>query len=191
MSLQSCEQDCEKCDAHFATIYNAQALREKTAKLWPELNNAPILPEYINMRRLSRWWYENGILWRVLRYSSVCFVKRGGATCGDCPELEKCQTVGMIISNNPENLKKMKAENWKDTKKLYLIGGTMGVRKTTFCQILKKKMDKAVFLDGDWCWDADPFLVNDETKKIVMENISFLLMVITIMAAKNISIIIP
>lgn len=51
----------------------------------------------------------------------------------------------------------------------------MGVGKTTVCQILKKKMDKAVFLDGDWCWDADPFLVNDETKKMVMENISFLL----------------
>lgn len=60
-------------------------------------------------------------------------------------------------------------------KKLYLVGGTMGVGKTTVCQILKKKMDKAVFLDGDWCWDADPFLVNDETKKMVMENISFLL----------------
>lgn len=60
-------------------------------------------------------------------------------------------------------------------KKLYLVGGTMGVGKTTVCQILKKKMDKAVFLDGDWCWDADPFLVNDDTKKMVMENISFLL----------------
>lgn len=60
-------------------------------------------------------------------------------------------------------------------KKLYLVGGTMGVGKTTVCQILKKKMDKAVFLDGDWCWDADPFLVNDETKKMVMENICFLL----------------
>lgn len=60
-------------------------------------------------------------------------------------------------------------------KTLYLIGGTMGVGKTTVCQILKKKMDKAVFLDGDWCWDADPFLVNDETKKMAMENICFLL----------------
>ncbi len=60
-------------------------------------------------------------------------------------------------------------------KKLYLIGGTMGVGKTTVCQILKKKLDKAVFLDGDWCWDADPFLVNEETKEMVMDNITHLL----------------
>ena len=36
-------------------------------------------------------------------------------------------------------------------KKLYLIGGTMGVGKTTTCQILKRKLDKSVFIDGDWC----------------------------------------
>ena len=60
-------------------------------------------------------------------------------------------------------------------KNLYLIGGTMGVGKTTVCRMLKKKMEKAVFLDGDWCWDADPFVVTDETKKMVMENIAFLL----------------
>ena len=39
-------------------------------------------------------------------------------------------------------------------KTLYLIGGTMGVGKTTVCQLLKKKLPKNVFLDGDWCWDA-------------------------------------
>ena len=43
-----CGLDCEKCDAYLATINDDQALREKTAKLWVELNNAPILPEHIN-----------------------------------------------------------------------------------------------------------------------------------------------
>ncbi len=43
-----CGLDCEKCDAYLATIHDDQALREKTAKLWAELNNAPILPEHIN-----------------------------------------------------------------------------------------------------------------------------------------------
>ncbi|SCH61487.1 Uncharacterised protein [uncultured Clostridium sp.] len=37
-------------------------------------------------------------------------------------------------------------------KKLYLIGGTMGIGKTTTCQVLKTKLDKSVFIDGDWCW---------------------------------------
>ena len=43
-----CGLDCEKCDAYIATINDNQELRKKTAKLWAELNNAPILPEHIN-----------------------------------------------------------------------------------------------------------------------------------------------
>jgi len=60
-------------------------------------------------------------------------------------------------------------------KKLYLIGGTMGVGKTAVCQALKVRLDNSVFLDGDWCWDAHPFQVTEETKKMVLENICFLL----------------
>jgi len=60
-------------------------------------------------------------------------------------------------------------------KKMYLIGGTMGVGKTAVCQELKLKLNNSVFLDGDWCWDANPFQVTEETKKMVMENICFLL----------------
>lgn len=60
-------------------------------------------------------------------------------------------------------------------KRLYLIGGTMGVGKTSVCQLLKSKTHNAVFLDGDWCWDADPFQVTDETKRMVTDNICFLL----------------
>ncbi len=60
-------------------------------------------------------------------------------------------------------------------KTLYLIGGTMGVGKTTICQQLKKDLPNSVFLDGDWCWDADPFQVTEETKEMVMRNICYLL----------------
>ena len=56
-------------------------------------------------------------------------------------------------------------------KNLYLIGGTMGVGKTTACRILKGLLPRAVFLDGDWCWDADPFVVTEETKGMVTDNI--------------------
>jgi len=60
-------------------------------------------------------------------------------------------------------------------KKLYLIGGTMGVGKTTVCRLLKKKCKNSVFLDGDWCWDAEPFQVTNETKRMVVDNICHLL----------------
>ena len=51
----------------------------------------------------------------------------------------------------------------------------MGVGKTTVCQQLKQDLQKSVFLDGDWCWDASPFLVTDETKAMVLDNICYLL----------------
>ena len=60
-------------------------------------------------------------------------------------------------------------------KTLYMIGGTMGVGKTTVCHQLKQDLPNSVFLDGDWCWDASPFQVTDETKAMVTNNICYLL----------------
>jgi len=53
----------------------------------------------------------------------------------------------------------------------YLVGGTMGVGKTTVCKLLADDLPNSVFLDGDWCWDLHPFRVTDETKRMVMDNI--------------------
>ena len=60
-------------------------------------------------------------------------------------------------------------------KNLYLIGGTMGVGKTIVSQQLKKDLPNSVFLDGDWCWDANPFQVTEETKTMVINNICYML----------------
>ena len=60
-------------------------------------------------------------------------------------------------------------------KKLYIIGGTMGVGKTAVSQQLKSDLPNSVFLDGDWCWDANPFHVTNETKVMVIDNICYLL----------------
>ena len=56
-------------------------------------------------------------------------------------------------------------------KRLFIIGGTMGVGKSTVCQELKTMLPNSVFLDGDWCWDSSPFQVTDETKVMVIRNI--------------------
>ncbi len=60
-------------------------------------------------------------------------------------------------------------------KKLYIIGGPMGVGKTTVCKALMQKLDKSVFLDGDWCWNMRPFQVTQETKLMVIDNICHML----------------
>ena len=60
-------------------------------------------------------------------------------------------------------------------KNLIMVGGTMGAGKTTVCSELTKLLPNNVFLDGDWCWKATPFIVNEETKEMVMENITYML----------------
>ena len=60
-------------------------------------------------------------------------------------------------------------------KRLYLIGGPMGVGKSAVCHALMERLSRCLYLDGDWCWDANPFTVTEETKAMVLENIRFLL----------------
>ena len=60
-------------------------------------------------------------------------------------------------------------------KTLYLIGGTMGVGKSTVARLLRDKLPASVMLDGDWCWDTRPFIVNDETRTMVLDNICHML----------------
>ena len=60
-------------------------------------------------------------------------------------------------------------------KHVYMIGGPMGVGKTSVCQALSAQLDRSVFLDGDWCWSMHPFIVTDETKAMVTDNIVHLL----------------
>lgn len=60
-------------------------------------------------------------------------------------------------------------------KNLVIVGGTAGVGKTTTCRELQKIVPRNVFLDGDWCWYMRPFVVTDETKRMVESNIAHLL----------------
>lgn len=60
-------------------------------------------------------------------------------------------------------------------KKLIIINGTMGVGKTTVSKLLLEALQPSVFLDGDWCWNMNPFVVNEENKAMVMGNITHLL----------------
>ena len=102
-----CGLDCEKCDAYIATINNDQSLREKTAKLWAKLNNAQILPEHINCEGCRVEGIKT-VFCNNLCKIRQCGLKKGIATCGDCSELENCNTIQPIISNNPDALKNLK-----------------------------------------------------------------------------------
>lgn len=96
-----CGLDCEKCDAYLATIRDDQALREKTAKAWAELNQAPILPEHINCLGCRADGVKT-VFCDSLCQIRQCALKKGVETCGGCPEMERCGTVGQIHAGAPE-----------------------------------------------------------------------------------------
>ncbi|MGL5755853.1 MAG: AAA family ATPase [Paraclostridium sp.] len=57
-------------------------------------------------------------------------------------------------------------------KKLIIINGVMGVGKTTISKMLYKELENSFWLDGDNCWMMNPFVVDDENKNMVLDNIS-------------------
>ena len=102
-----CGLDCEKCDAYIATKNNDQALREKTAKLWSELNNVTILPEHINCEGCR----TNGVktyYCDTLCAIRQCAMKKSVSTCGDCSQMEQCEKVAIVIGNNKEAYNNLK-----------------------------------------------------------------------------------
>lgn len=50
---------------------------------------------------------ENSILRESVRNSEVC-AKKSVSTCGNCPEIEVCPVVGVILANNPSAMKNLK-----------------------------------------------------------------------------------
>ena len=56
-----------------------------------------------------------------------------------------------------------------------MVNGTMGAGKTSTCLQLLEKLQPSVLLDGDWCWKMNPFVVTEETKRMVTDNIAYLL----------------
>lgn len=101
-----CGLDCGKCDAYIATKNNDQALREKTAKLWAELNNAPILPEHINCEG-CRVDGMKTVYCQNLCPIRICALRKGVETCGQCSDMEQCPKLGAVIANSPEAYKNL------------------------------------------------------------------------------------
>ena len=100
-NIAFCGLDCEACDAYLATIRDDQALREKTARLWAELNQAPILPEHINCTG-CRGGGVKTIFCQQLCAIRRCALQRGVPSCGRCPELERCAELGRFFQQNPQ-----------------------------------------------------------------------------------------
>ena len=94
-----CGLDCEQCDARIATINNDNALREKTAKLWCEMNNTDVIkPEHINCLGCR----AEGV--KTYFCSCICEVRKGSVekgfeTCAECSSKADCQILAPFMTN--------------------------------------------------------------------------------------------
>lgn len=105
-----CGLDCEKCDAYIATINNDDALREKTAKLWAEMNNAPITAEMINCMGCR----ADGVKTPYCDFMceiKKCASEKGVETCGACREMKACKTVAEVLDNSEEAKERLYNDN--------------------------------------------------------------------------------
>ena len=102
-----CGLDCETCEARIATIHNDDALRQKVAGLWSELNGVEITPEMINCVGCR----INGV--KTPFCESLCPIRqcaqgRGVETCGGCDCMESCEKLRAITGNNADALRRLK-----------------------------------------------------------------------------------
>ena len=102
-----CGLDCQDCDARKATINNDDALREKVAKLWSELNGVTITPQMINCLGCRAEGVKTPFC-QSLCPIRQCALAKGYSTCGDCNEMDKCSTVAMVHSTNLQAKERLK-----------------------------------------------------------------------------------
>ena len=102
-----CGLNCEVCEARLATVSNDDALRQKVAKHWSELNKVEITPEMINCAGCRIDGVKTPFCDSLCPIRQ-CALKKDVETCGDCADLETCEKIGMIIKNNADAYKNLK-----------------------------------------------------------------------------------
>lgn len=107
--IAHCGLDCEKCDARIATINDDNELREKTAKLWSQLNGVEITAKMINCDGCRVDGKKTPFCDSMCPIRK-CSLEGGNETCGQCEKMDDCQVLGTITATNQEaiaNLKKV------------------------------------------------------------------------------------
>ena len=102
-----CGLDCEACEARLATVNNDDALRQRVAREWSELNGVEITAEMINCSGCR----IPGV--KTPYCDSLCSIRQCAMgkqieTCGGCPEMNSCEKLTMITGNNADALHRLK-----------------------------------------------------------------------------------
>ena len=102
-----CGLDCETCEARTATVNGDEALKEKVAALWSQLNHAQITPDMISCEGCRLDGAKTPYCDHLCPIRR-CAMEKGYETCGECSELLTCPKAGAIHRNNPDALERLK-----------------------------------------------------------------------------------
>ena len=108
-----CGLDCGACEARAATVNGDDALREKVAKLWSELNGVTITPEMINCEGCRTGGAKTPYC-ESLCPIRQCALGKGAETCGSCVEMDGCEKLAMITAGNPGALARLKGKEFNE-----------------------------------------------------------------------------
>ena len=99
--------DCEECQARKATVNNDDELRKKVAEEWSLLNGVLITQEMINCLGCRVDGPKTPFCEKLCPIRQ-CVINKKFKTCGDCGELDSCEKIKMIISNNKDAFERLK-----------------------------------------------------------------------------------
>ena len=105
--IAHCVFNSEACEDFLATLNNDDALRQRVAREWSELNGVEITVEMINCSGCR----IPGI--KTPYCDSLCPIRQCAMgkqmeTCGSCREMERCEKLGAITAHNADALKRLK-----------------------------------------------------------------------------------
>jgi len=101
-----CGLDCKSCEARIATINNDDDLRDKVANEWSILNGFPITREMINCMGCRTEGVKTPFCDKMCPIKQ-CSAEKKFNTCGDCKNLDSCETIKMITGHNEEALERL------------------------------------------------------------------------------------
>jgi len=96
-----CGLNCETCEARIATINNDDALREKVALEWGQMNGMEFQKEWINCEGCRIDGVKTGFCDSMCEIRQ-CALGKAYESCRDCIEMKECKKLKMITDNSEE-----------------------------------------------------------------------------------------
>ena len=104
-----CGLDCETCEARLATVNKDDALRQRVAREWSELNGVEITAEMIYCSGCRIPGVKTPFC-ESLCPIRQCAMEKQVETCGSCPEMDSCEKLAMITGNNEDALHRLQED---------------------------------------------------------------------------------